>query len=59
MLQVTYNERYFLDNYKCIDKVETFKAYSSFTQGGLMYFKTSRFDYKTIAIDSIIKIKKV
>lgn len=59
MLQVTYNERYFLDDYKCIDKVVTFKAFSSFVQGSLTYFKTSRFDYKTIATDSIIKIEEV
>ena len=55
---VTYIERQFLDKYRCIDTERTFRARSSFSQGGLTYFRINQFDYKVVDTDKIINIRK-
>ena len=59
MVIVTYIERRFIDRFSCIDTERTIKALSSFTQGGLTYFRINRFDYKVIETDIIKSIKEV
>ena len=59
MIIVTYIERRFIDRFTCIDTERTIKAFSSFVNGGLTYFRINRFNYKVIETDSIKSIKKV
>ena len=47
-MTVTYIERVQLDPFRVLDTVKTFRAVSSFKQGGLTYFKTDRFNYKVV-----------
>lgn len=56
---VTYIERQYLDKYRCIDTERTFRARSSFSQGGLTYFRVNQFEYKVVDTDKIISIKKL
>ena len=55
---VTYVDRVQLDPFRALDTVKTFHALSSFTQGGLTYFKIDRFNYKVIETDFIQSIKE-
>ena len=47
-MTVTYIERVQLDPFRVLDTVKTFRALSSFTQGGLTYFRINNFNYKVI-----------
>ena len=57
MKKVTYIERRFIDRYSCIDTECEFYSLSSFTNGGLTYFKTDRFNYRVVDTDKIISVK--
>ena len=59
MIIVTYIERRFIDRFTCIYTERTIKAFSSFVNGGLTYFRINRFDYKVIETDFIKSIKEV
>ena len=52
---VKYRDRNYIDKYKCIDSVKTFRALSSFDSGGLRYYKVDAFNYKVVEINMIIE----
>lgn len=56
---VTYRDRHFLDRFRCIDTVRSFRAISSFVQGGLTYFRVDRYNYKVIETNFIISVEEV
>lgn len=55
-MKITYIDRKFIDNFKCIDTIKTIFATPAFTSGNLLYFKKNQFEYFTIAKDFIISI---
>ena len=57
MKKVTYNERYFIDKYTCIDKPVTRYFVSSWSNGGLTYFKANEFNVFCVDTDMIINIE--
>ena len=57
-MKITYRERRYLDRYRCIDTPTTFYAESIWSQGGLLYCRTDRFNIKVIEKDFIIKIEE-
>ena len=59
MLKITYRERIFLDQFKCIDYKKEFRAWSYWQSGGLYYFKVDRFNHKVLAIEDTISIEEL
>ena len=57
MKKVTYNERHFLDKYRCIDKPVTRYFVSSWSQGELTYFKANEFNVFCVETEKIINIE--
>ena len=52
---VKYRDRSYIDKYKCIDSLKTFRALSSFDNAGLRYYKIDAFNYKVVEINMIIE----
>lgn len=51
-------KRQFLDRYRCIDTdLKPFTLKKFVTHGELVYYKTDRFNWKTISIDDITRIE--
>ena len=55
MIAVTYKDRSFIDRFKCIDRINTLRAFTSFDSGELRYYKVNEFDYKVVEKDMIIR----
>lgn len=55
MIIITYKDRSFIDRFKCIDRINTLRAFTSFDSGGLRYYKVNEFDYKVIEKDMIVR----
>ena len=56
---ITYVDRYYIDHYRCIDKVATLQALSYIRQGDLYYFEIDRFNYKVIEKHYVKEISEV
>ena len=56
--KVYYRERRFLDKYRCIDRIESFRFQDYFTTKGtsVVYFKIDRFNVKVISIEDIVEL---
>lgn len=55
-MKVTYKERNFIDEYKCIDREVTRNFDTSWKVGGLTYFKQGQFTIFTVETDFIVSI---
>lgn len=60
-MTVTYRELEFTSPFTAIAHEKKFNAISYFRHEGtsLLYFKLDRFNYKTVAVEDIIKIEEV
>lgn len=56
-MKVTYNERYYLDKYRCIDKPITRHFITSWAVNDLIYFKANEFNIFSVEKDNIISIE--
>lgn len=54
-MKVTFKERNFIDKYRCIDREVTRNFDTSWTAGGLTYFKKG-FNIFTVETDFIVSI---
>ena len=55
-MKVTYRERIFIDQYRCIDREVTRCFDKSWVVGGLTYFKLGQFTIFTVDTDFIIEV---
>lgn len=57
---ITYRERNYIGDYKCIDRIKTINASSYFVPEGssLYYFRVNEFSYKTISKEDIISMEE-
>lgn len=53
---ITYRERYFIDRFRCIDRIIKISALSYFVQGSLIYARVDVFNNKVIPKEDIISI---
>ena len=51
---VTYRERVYLDKFRAIDKLHTFKAYGYFDSNNLRYYRINSFSTKVVAFEDIV-----
>lgn len=56
-MKVIYNERCYIDKFRCIDKAITRHFVNSWEVGGLTYFKANEFNIFTVATSDIISIE--
>jgi len=56
---ITYRERVYLDNYRCIDYERKCIMRRSWIVGGLLYGYINQFNVKSIALEDIISREKI
>ena len=57
-MKVTYRQRTFIDDYRCIDSERTINAVNAFRSGSILYCYIDRFNVLAISLDDIIDIEK-
>ena len=57
-MKVTFRDRVFIDQYRCIDHERTIKPIKSFRNGNILYCYIDRYNIKAISIEDIISIEE-
>lgn len=58
-MKVTYRDRVFIDQYRCIDYERTINPIKSFRNGNILYCYIDRYNIKSISIEDIISIEEI
>ena len=56
-MKVTYRNRSFIGDYRCIDHEETIEAVKTFRSSGVLYCYLDRFNVKAISLEDVISVE--